>query len=709
MPDGTRTLREVAESYRRVLETNPRHAESLAGMCVVALASGQNEAAVRMAEAAVEAAPGMAVAHVALGQALKAYGRNEEAERAYEKALLLGGAQALVWLGLGELRLAAGRTEEAKREFERALRSRPALVAAHKGMGNALAMEGKNELALERYEEALRLRPKLAEAEFAAGFVLARMGRQKDAERRYRRGLVLRPDFAAAWMNLGALLREQGRDLYADAALRRAVELRPDLVAGWVNLALVERERDRMEAAEACLHKAFALNPEQVETQIAWCQLCAKRGDMAGAWGWLRWVLVREADHPEALNMKGILLHKDGRFGEAIEAFEQAEAVGHLAASSNRGNSLLDMGRMDEALAAHELAVARDPKHPGARYNLALTQIRLGDWGRGWEGYEARWQFREVHRRPRVFRQARWRGERLSGQRVLLHAEQGLGDTIQFCRYAALVSARGGFPVLQVQKPVERLMRSLAVVQAGRSEVAVLGESGGLRFDLECPLLSLPAVFGTVPGTVPWQGAYLAADSVLAAKRAAEMEIGVGQVARQGGVHRALRVGVAWAGNPRYKADAQRSMHVKTLAPLLRMPGVEWVSLQKGPATEQIGELGANICLWDGSSGDRDLADTAALMAGLDLVITTDTCIAHLAGAMAKPVWILLPHLADWRWGNGGVTTPWYPTARLYRQAAPGDWEDPLERVRGDLEEWQANYHPICFHRIVENLQAVPA
>jgi len=700
--DGTKSLREVAEGYQRALAGNPGDAKALVGMCVVALASGQNEAAVRMAEAAVAAAPGMAVAHVALGQALKACRRNEEAERAYRVALGLGEAHALAWLGLGELGLGAGQAKEARRGFEQALQSQPAMVAAHMGMGNALAMESRNEAALASYEEALRLRPKLAEGEFAAGFVLGRIGRTKEAERRYRRAVVIRPDFAAAWMNLGALLREEGRDIDAEAALRRAVELRPDLVAGWVNLAMVERDRDRMEAAAECLREAFVLNPEQVETQIAWSQLCAKRGDNAGAWGWLRWALAREGEHAEALNMMGILLHKEGRFAEAVEAFHRAEAVGHLAASSNRGNSLLDMGRMEEALAAHELAVERDPKHPGARYNLALTQIRLGDWERGWQGYEARWEFREVHRRPRVFKQARWRGEVLQGQRVLLHAEQGLGDTIQFCRYAALVAARGGFPVVQVQEPVERLVRSLAVVRAGRAETARLGAgSAGLRFDLECPLMSLPAVFGTTPETVPWEGEYLEGDRELAARMLVER--GVWGV--EGG---GLRVGVAWAGNPRYKADKQRSMRLKTLVPLLRVAGVEWVSLQKGPAAEQISELDAGLFLRDGSSGDRDLADTAGLVAGLDLVITTDTCLAHLAGAMGKLVWILLPHLADWRWGNEGETTPWYPTARLYRQGTAGDWEGLLGRVRGDLEEWRESGYSIYFHKFTERMAVFP-
>lgn len=304
-----------------------------------------------------------------------------------------------------------------------------------------------------------------------------------------------------------------------------------------------------------------------------------------------------------------------------------------------------------------------------------------------------------------MFQQPRWKGEPLEGQHVLLHAEQGLGDTIQFCRFAALVAARGGYPVLQVQQPVERLIRSLAVVQAGRAETAVQGAGNGLSFELECPLMSLPAVFGTTPESVPWQGAYLGAERELVAKRAAELEIGWAQIAKQGAARGGLRVGVAWAGNPRYKADAQRSMHVKTLIPLLRMPGVEWVSLQKGLAAEQISEIDRGNRMPDGSSGDRDLADTAALVAGLDLVITTDTSIAHLAGAMAKPVWILLPHLADWRWGNEGETTPWYPTARLYRQTAPGDWKGLLGRVHGDLEAGQVHDYRDHFHQVRAELQ----
>jgi tetratricopeptide (TPR) repeat protein len=687
----TGRLTEAALGYQKMLLANPRHPQALVGMSLVAMASRQPEAAVKMASAAVEAAPGMDTAWVALGQALKATGRIEDAEKAYAQAIRLDGMNELARLGMGELKVGTGRPAEAIFEFELALRRKPALVAAHLGLGNALAVQGRFKAALDRYEQALSLRPRLPEAEFAAGFALARMGRTKEAETRYRRALVERPDFAAAWMNLGSLLREQGREAHAEAALLRAVELRPDLVAGWINLAMLERERRRPAEAEAHLRKAFQLNPDQVETHIAWCQFRASEKDLAGAWGWLRRALARDPVQPEAVNMKGILLHTEGRYAEAVEAFEQAEALGHNAAPSNRGNSLLDLGRMSEALSAHESAVERDPTHPGARYNLALTRLRLGDWERGWPGYEARWHFREVHRSPRVFSQPRWQGEALHGRRILLHAEQGLGDTIQFCRYAALVAARGGKVILQVQPQVERLLQSLAIVRSGQAEMVPLGKKPP-EFELECPLLSLPAVFATTVETVSWPGAYLGADPALAN----EKRVSLPDFRNLHPGERPLRVGLAWAGNPRYKADAQRSIELKTLLPLLRTPGVTWISLQKGPAAEQLSAISETALVWDASSEDEDLAETASTIATLDLVITTDTCIAHLAGAMAKPVWILLPHLSDWRWMQQLEISPWYPTARLLRQQTPADWDGVVNRAACGLQILRKAFETPC-------------
>ena len=232
--------------------------------------------------------------------------------------------------------------------------------------------------------------------------------------------------------------------------------------------------------------------------------------------------------------------------------------------------------------------------------------------------------------------------------------------------------------ILQVQEPVQRLMQSMAVVRAGLAETLPMVVEKLPRFDFECPLMSLPAVFGTTMETVPWPGAYLGAEPELAAEKRARFT-------GASGVRR-LRVGLAWAGNPRYKADRLRSIPLMTLLPLLRNSSILWVSLQKGPAAGQIGALPDAVEVADGCSRDRDLAETAALIAQLDMVITTDTSIAHLAGAMGKPVWILLPHLGDWRWMQEMETTPWYPAARLFRQSSPGDWAGLVERVAAELK-----------------------
>lgn len=682
----TGQLQEAALRYQRILERDPAHVESLLGIGLIALASGQAGSAIEVAAAATATAPARVEAWIVLGQALTAASRFEDAERAYARALDLDHAHGLAHLGLAELRVASSRQEDAIAEYRAALRSRPTSAAAHLGLGNALAFLGRNEEALGCYEQATRFAPRAPEVHFAAGFVLARLGRAAEAEARYRRALFLRPDFASAWLNLGALLEDQGKDVAAECALRQAALLRPELVSPWIHLALLERHRGRAAEEEKHLRHALELDPNGIATLIAWSQFCLAGRDVAGAWQWLRRAQeqnLRNETLGEVLNMEGILLHVEGRFEQAIEVFERAEALGHNAAVSNRGNALMELGDTTAALRAHEIAAGRERSSAGARYNLALLQLRAGDWASGWANYEARWQFRKVHRRPRKFAQPRWRGEPLDGRRILLYAEQGLGDTIQFCRYAALAAARGGVPVLAVQDPVERLLHTLAVVRAGEAQVIRLGEedsSPSLSFDFECPLMSLPGALGTTIETVPWPGSYLGAEIEAARQKKRDYPSRIA----------GPRIGIAWAGNPCYGSDAERSTNLRTILPLLRGFEANWFSLQKGAAAG-IKELPRGIVLADASSQDRDLAETAALIATLDLVITTDTSIAHLAGAMAKPVWILLPHVADWRWMDAVETTPWYPPARLFRQAARGDWGAVIDCVLRELDGFRGN------------------
>jgi tetratricopeptide (TPR) repeat protein len=676
------TLTEQALRYQEELEKNPRDPQALVGISLIALQSRQAEAALDTAQAATLAAPTLIAAWVTLGQVLRALGRTIEAEQAFRHALSLDGMSVLALVGLGELKTATDNTEAALKFFDLALKRAPAQATIHVGRGHALACAGRFESALESYNQASALAPSLPDAHFAAGFALARLYRTSEAEARYRRALFLNPKFAAAWLNLGQLLYEAGRASEGYCALSRAVELEPTLVTGWVNLANLERDRGRISLAQAHLERAYAVSPTRIETLIALSQHAHSANNFATAWKWLDEAACHHPNHPEVYNTRGILLHAEDRFEEALDAFNEAEARGCFSAISNRGNVLLALGRVAEALIAHRAAVDRNPHHAGARYNLALTELRMGEWLAGWQNYEARWRFREVHRTPPAFKQPRWQGEPLEGRRILLHAEQGLGDTMQFCRYATLVAARGGQVILEVQPAVERLMRSLAAVHSGAAQLVARG-SHRPAFDLECPLMSLPALFHTTLESVPWSGPYLAAEPALAALRKVELE-------SQAQPTHPLRIGLSWAGNPRYKADKERSMSLATLLPLLTAlkqahPQVQLVSLQKGDAARQLGEvtaaLNSELKIIDGSSLDEDFAETAALASHLDLILTTDTAIAHMGGAMGLPVWLLLPHHADWRWMEATATTPWYPTLRLFRQPGHGDWDGAFKTL----------------------------
>ena len=661
-----------AKRFQQKLLRDPADPEALVAMSLIALASRQADAAVVTAQAATASAPEMLAAWVTLGHALRAQGNEIEAEAALNKALSLDGVSELALVALGEFRCAAGEADAAVEMIGRAVHYAPEKPSVHLAYGHALACAGRFEEALVAYLAASALAPKNAEAHFAAGYSLMRLYRVEDAERSYRRALFLHPNFAAAWLNLGQLLYEQGRVIEAEAALHRSVELMPKLATGWVNLANLEKDRGGTQLAEKFLQRAMEVDPERVETLVALAHHANETGNRAAAWQWVEKALESAPENPDALNTRGILLHVDGRNEESLVALAEAEACGSFSAISNRGNVLLDIRCCDEALTEHRRAVARDPHHAGARYNLALTELRMGEWLTGWRNYEARWRFGEVNRIPPRYNVPRWAGEPLDGKSILLHAEQGLGDTMQFCRYAPLVVARGGRVILEVQPAVARLVISLAAVHSGAIEVIVRGETRP-EFELECPLMSLPACFHTTVETAPWFGPYLGAEVEEAERRNSEL------FAHFGTESRPLRIGISWAGNPRYKADTQRSMPLAYFFPLLRaLPDAEFISLQKGEAAEQLHDVPRDLHIYDGSSRDRDFASTAALAANLDLILTTDTAVAHLAGAMGLRVWLLLAHRADWRWMENRTDSPWYPTMLLLRQSSLGDWTSLL-------------------------------
>jgi tetratricopeptide (TPR) repeat protein len=560
-------------------------------------------------------------------------GALDTAEQLY-RALLAGApddARCLHFLGV--IAHQRGAHRDAAALIARALAQRPDYAEAHANLGLVLETLGESAAALPHLERALALKPDYAEAHNNLGRTLDALGRRAEAVRQFERALALDPNFAEARNNLANLLKDAGRLDEAVAHYEAALAVRPGLAELHRNLGLALQAQRRSAAAVARFAAAAALAPQNPASHF----------DLGNG--------LRDAL----------------RLDEAVAAYERALALdpGHADAQCNLGIALHAQGKLDAASACFGRALALDPDHANAHVNLGMTRLLQGDFA-GFRDYEWRWRAADAPR-ARNFAAPQWQGEALAGASILLHAEQGFGDTIQFVRYARLVAARGGRIVLEAPAPLERLFAPLpeidSVVRAGASLPPV---------EFHCPLLSLPLACGTTLATVPAETPYLAANPAQAARWRERF------AARPG-----LRVGLVWAGRPSHPRDRERSLAPEQLEPLGGVPGVAFVSLQlraEGmllPARLEIDDVAAEL---------GDFADTAAAIAALDLVITVDTAVAHLAGALGARVWVLLPHLPDWRWLMARADTPWYPTARLFRQGRAGEWAPVIAAVKAALE-----------------------
>jgi len=398
-------------------------------------------------------------------------------------------------------------------------------------------------------------------------------------------------------------------------------------------------------------------------------------------------VLAGQAGHPDdaihligrAIGLKpsaeahsnlGVALREKGRLDEAIDAHRLALALkpDYADAWRNLGVALNAKGLFDEAMSAFERAVEIKPDFADVHFNLGVLRLLRGDFQNGWPEYEWRWKLQsQLTSRPQG--PGQWDGSELGGQTILLYGEQGIGDTLQFIRYVPLVVARGGRVIVECPRELASLFEAFA----GIERVVVTGEPRP-RFDQHCALLSLPRVFSTQIDSIPAEIPYVKADPRL-----------VEQWQRRSGPKQDVRVGLAWAGRPTHRNDRYRSIAFSELAPLWSQKGIEFYSLQKGPAAQQRPPDGTRWVDW--TDDLHDFAQTAALIENLDLVITVDTSVAHLAGAMGKPVWVLLPFVPDWRWLLNREDSPWYPTARLFRQNAISDWQGVINSVVGRLHK----------------------
>lgn len=633
-------MTEAERIYTQILVSEPDVFDALHLRGLIYHQRGDHRGALSQIDAALRIDPDNLLGLNNRGLVLNALGRFDEAIVSYARALALQPDFPEALLNLGNTLKDKRRFDLALACFDQALAARPDYAEAHYNRGNALFALGRFSEALASYDRALQLRPNLAEVHCSRGTVLHALDRPDDALAAYNRALALRPDYADAYNNRGIVLHVLKRFDEALANYDRALELHPRYADAFLNRGATLYElRQFDESLESC-DRALALSPDCAEAHYnrgnALKGLC--RFEEAAA-SYER-ALVLRPDYPEALNNCGVTLHQLKRFAEALSQYQRAQ-------------SLL-------------------PDSSDAHYNESLCRLLIGDLEPGWQKYGWRWRTAHMESDRRTFDRPLWLGASdIAGKTILLHSEQGFGDTIQFCRYVPLVTARGTRVILEVQDSLRELAATLA------APVEVVSRGPPLPdFDLHCPLLSLPLAFSTRIATIPSATPYLSADP----QAIVDWETRLGPPGRR-------RIGLAWSGRPAHTNDHNRSIPLRSMLPLLNGIDATFVSLQRDVRPADADVLRERNDVLPFGNDLKNFADTAALIANLDLIIAVDTSVAHLAGALAKPVWLLLPYIPDWRWLLDRDDTPWYPTARLFRQDETRRWEPVVTRIHACLRE----------------------
>jgi len=598
-------------------------------------------------------------------------GRFPEAIKLLEQASRLRPADAAVHLGLGVALQAAGQIQSAVGAYNRCIELKTDHVEAWCRLATAHQQLKQPDQAATAYQRALELAPAFAEAACNLGGILLELNRTPEAIEAFRRALAHKPQFPEAQNGLGIALKNEHQPTEAIAAFQQALALRPLYAEAWYNLGntfqLVERWADALEA----YGKAQPLGPPSHDVLNNLGLALWNLREFTGAAAAHEKAVTLKPDSADAYNNWGNDLLALGRHKEAAAKFERAASLrpGYREALCNLGNVFIAQNRADEAIDAYRRAAA-DTAFPDANYNEALALLLKGDFARGLPKYESRWTSKSSGLQPRNYSQPRWQGEDIAGRTLLLHSEQGLGDTLQFIRYIPLVAQRGAKIILCVQPPLKNLLAAFPGVDRVQTNSESLPP-----FDFYCSLLSLPLVFKTELHSIPASVPYVAPPPEKAALWHAKFAASKG-----------LKVGIVCSGNPKHKNDHNRSLPLSAFAPLTALTGGPLYVVQKDLKPADAATIASSNAFIDLSPELADFADTAAIIANLDLVISVDTSVVHIAGALGKPVWTLLPYAPDWRWMLSREDSPWYPSLRLFRQPAPGNWTSVMDRVSAALK-----------------------
>ena len=695
---------EALLSYDRAVRLNPNFAEAHANRANALQSLDRLEESIAGYNQAIALNPHAAVTYCNRGDALKKMGRTQEAIVSYDKAIDLAPAYVAAWTNRGNGFLDLQKFSDALASFEKAINLKPDFAEGYANIGNALLKLKRHVEGLASFDKAIALKPDYVPAHASRGNGLVELGRLVEAEDSLKRAIALQPDYAEAYSDLGIVLMKLKRFDEAISCFNKSITLKPNYAAAYSNLGIVLQDLERFEEALAYYEKAISLSPGfsgaysnqgNVLQELKRFQEAISRYDTA---------IYFNPKYTEAHSNRGNALQALKRYAEAIASYDKAieidpdyaeahsnrgnafldmdleEAVAsydraialkpdYAEAFSNRGNALKKLKRFDAALTSFDQAIMLKPDYVEAYWNKSLLLLLTGHLIDGWALYEYRMQ-RKAYRHeftPPVG-VGIWRGEAMGNKRLLIHSEQGYGDVIQFCRYLPQVLALCKDVIFEVPKALVSLVTTL------HSSIRVV-QKGSAREDVDayCSVMSLPHILKTTVETIPHEIPYLQCDPL---KVAGWQEV-LGPKQR-------LRVGLVWSGSTDHKNDHKRSIPLETLLPILALP-IDFHSLQKEYRAQDQAVLDKHANIHQHQSDLIDFSDTAALIQCMDLVISVDTSVAHLAGAMGQEVWVLLPFVPDFRWMLDRQDSPWYPTTSLYRQQQPADWASVIESIRIDL------------------------
>ncbi len=535
--------------------------------------------------------------------------------------------------------------------------------------------------AVSLLNKALVISPESAEIYNNLGNVYREQGITDKAIACYLNALTLKQDFAEAHNNLGVAWTNSGKFAAAGASFKKAVHICPEYSEAYNNLGNAYLEQGMFDQAVPCFQKAITVKLDYMEAHYNLGIAFYEQGRYDEAIARYEHAIELNPKYAEVYNNLGVVLNVKGRVEEAITNFERAVSIkpNHVDAYYNLGNAFWAIGKHDDAIKSYGKALEFDPDHTEARWNMALVLLLTGNYKKGWAEYEVRFDRKKPP--PRNFEQPKWDGSPLEGKTILIHAEQGFGDTFQFARFLPLVKAKGGNVIFKCQKELSPLLKNCK----GFDSIIESLDNGAcpVKFDTHMPLLSLPGQLQIELDNLPAEIPYIFADPELENEWQTKLQH-----------DNAFKVGIVWSGNQTFAYQIDRECSLADFEPLSQITGVALFSLQKGAGAGQALNPLDGMKIKNLDKDIKNFSDTAAIINNLDLVISVDTAVAHLAGALGKPVWALIPYAGDWRWMLDREDSPWYPGMRLFRQKTSGNWKTVISRVTGELEKLVAQNSP---------------